>query len=236
MNKLLQLSSFLIGSDDDVRLLAAAERAHVLVISDSHGNKPLVHRILSDFGRKADALIFCGDGISDIMSALDEALSDSSFAGNIPSVVAFVQGNNDSDRYPVEFKPHLESDDSFYHEVVVPKSACFLICGHKVFVVHGHLHDVYYATDTLKKTAEKLKADLVFYGHTHMTSMTENRSSLLINPGSCSLPRGGFPPSFAFVDVMSGENNIVSTFYKIELCGGTVRYEPFIPKEARLWW
>lgn len=236
MNKLFQLPSCLIASDSAVQALSSSVHAKILVLSDSHGATLLVKRILDDFGSTADAFVFCGDGAGNVLAVLDEADKNPAAAEKIPGVFAFVQGNNDSDRYPVEFKPKSDSDDSFYHEIVVPKSVSFCVCGHTVLAVHGHSDSVYYSTDCLERKGRKLKADLILYGHTHIAKKTETSSSLMVNPGSISLPRGGLPPSFAVVDIADGKDNMSVTFYKIEIFGSSVQYEPFIPKDASLWW
>src|SRR5574344_851885 len=103
MNSLFQLDTCIIGNKSAVKKLSTAKQAAILVLSDSHGQSDIVHCILKDFGKKCDAFVFCGDGISDILSCMDEAYHDTVFAACIPPVAAFVQGNGDSDRYPVEF-------------------------------------------------------------------------------------------------------------------------------------
>ena len=72
---------------------------------------------------------------------------------------------------------------------------------------------------------------LAVHGHTHMAKeeMTAPRT---INPGSCSRPRGGMPPSIAVLNITAKNNSITTTFFKISPDGG---YTPFLPDCTPIW-
>jgi predicted phosphodiesterase len=46
--------------------------------------------------------------------------------------------------------------------------------------------------------------------------MRESDAVLMLNPGSCSRPRGGFPPSFALVSFPGNTEQYEVCFIKIE--------------------
>jgi uncharacterized protein len=236
MNSLTQLESMLIGTDTEVKNLAMKQDATILVFSDSHGQKHLVHQIIHNFGKRCDSLVFCGDGISDLLSALDDAWNQPSYAVCIPPVVAFVQGNGDSNRYPVEFYPHGEkNDDKIYHEISIPKRIIFSVAGHKLFVVHGHYEGIYYSTDTLLDEIKQANAQIALYGHSHISKEEKRQSNYLLNPGSCFRPRGGQPPSIATLTIHMDSNIFETVFYKITIKSEGLTYTPFQPASVSLW-
>lgn len=220
MNELIQQKSFLIGAAEDIAALEKKERASILVISDSHGVKDTVISIITRQAKKelCDALVFCGDGASDILSALEQAAHDEEFMKYVPAVVVLVEGNGDCDRYPVRFdaagKTKLHRTDSssskneqssirsplfLYSNVSVPQEVVFKTAGHTLFATHGHRYDVYYGTQELAVRAKALGADIALYGHTHISTAEDRNGILILNPGSCTRPRGGQTPSYAVV-------------------------------------
>ncbi|QTQ15601.1 YfcE family phosphodiesterase [Treponema parvum] len=229
MNKLVQLRSKLIGSDEDALKLSEADSADILVISDSHGNKNILFEILSSFGKGSDALVFCGDGAGDVAFMLDRASMDIAFSEYIPPVVAVVRGNNDGGCFSVQFASgagRFEAE-SEYERSVIPDSLVLPVCLHKIFITHGHR---YYSAENLYYAAKKAGAYAALYGHTHIACKIERKGAVLVNPGSCSFPRGGMPPSFARIFVRKNREDIEVVFYKIEIYGGKLRYVPFEPR------
>ena len=71
-NPLSQLDSFLISTEEFQENLSHAKSARILVFSDSHGNRQQLERILSYFSGHIDAIAFCGDGISDLLSIIED--------------------------------------------------------------------------------------------------------------------------------------------------------------------
>ncbi len=51
-----------------------------------------------------------------------------------------------------------------------------------------------------EEDARKVDADVYMFGHTHIPKAEFVGGKLLLNPGSVSLPKGGSPASFAFLD------------------------------------
>ena len=219
MNTFLQLDSFLLSTQDAAEKLKQASKAKILVISDSHGGREELFHVVSYFGKSVDCIAFCGDGISDLLTA-DKTC--------FPPVIAFVGGNNDSRSYPV-------SDDY----VKIPSSLIFEACGHKIFLAHGHHYGVYSGIDLLEKEASLTGADFVFFGHTHVPFEEKreaaDRNVLFLNPGSLCLPRSSSPKSLALVTVYSGKKSPETCFFKITEIQGEKYYKPYIPELFSFW-
>lgn len=217
---LTQDKSLLIGSRESIELLAQKDSARILAISDSHANASSLSFVLQKFGMESDLLVFCGDGVSDIAYLLQKALEDEYFFACIPPVVAFVKGNNDSSSYTFMNKAAFEKNSgSPLVQIRLPLQNTLTVCGHKILLVHGHAHSLYSGLSSLVQEAENSGADILFFGHTHIPSSgyasSKNGPILLVNPGSCSIPRACQPPSFALLDVKKGNPNPDCVFYEI---------------------
>ncbi len=73
-----------------------------------------------------------------------------------------------------------------------------------ILLVHG---DAYYTTGQLFDEAEKHNCLAVLFGHTHEPLLAASGKVLLLNPGSLSLPRHGYAPSFAVLEVEGKDIN-----------------------------
>lgn len=208
MNALVQHYSQLLGSDKDIEDLANAEKAKLLILSDSHGNNKVAESIIRGFGPDCQALIFTGDGIWDILNTIKTASLDKNLFAAFPPVIGLVRGNGDYDTYT------LFSNNN-NNPVQIAETQFLTAASHKIFFVHGHRYSVDFSTENLFKTATANNADLVFFGHTHRPYKREKNQILVLNPGSCSRPRGGFPPTFAVVTV-SRTSTITTQHYAIE--------------------
>ena len=60
------------------------------------------------------------------------------------------------------------------------------------FLTHGHHYHVKQHLNHIRDVAKQVSADIVLFGHTHMPVIEEN-GFLLMNPGSISRPRNGYP-------------------------------------------
>ncbi len=72
--------------------------------------------------------------------------------------------------------------------------------GCKIKLTHGHKYDVKYSNDLLKFLIRQEGLDIVLYGHTHVADVEWLARSLILNPGSISLPRDG-APSYAIIEI-----------------------------------
>ena len=206
--------TLLVGTTEAIRGLESRQNAKLLVVSDSHGAGDILCLILEVMGKDCDAMVFCGDGIQDVALALERMQKSRSFAQSIPPVVAFVEGNNDCDRYPVHNPLHrTDPEQPVYINLNVPAELTFKVCGHTVLMTHGHRYPLYNGLQSLVYRSQEEGADLLFYGHTHIASAQYGGNTLLLNPGSCSRPRGGQPATFATVEITKGSLFFDPTFY-----------------------
>ena len=67
-----------------------------------------------------------------------------------------------------------------------------------ILLVHG---DGYYTLGQLFDEAEKHNCLAVLFGHSHESLLSASGKVLALNPGSLSLPRHGYAPSFAVLEV-----------------------------------
>lgn len=229
MNTLTIEEPSLIGSRFDRERLESKTTGRILVVSDSHGEWELLERIIGDFGYDCDALVFCGDGMEDIVACLEEASGNEKLREALPPLVACVRGNNDAESFEldlatVEDQPETAATIQLYAASMVG----FRLAGRTIMVTHGHRYMVNSSTEALHSVAETMNADLVFFGHTHLPYREEAGATLLLNPGSCSYPRGGNPPTFAVVSFPGSTERYHTEFYEIKktLFGGW-DFKPF---------
>ena len=214
MNLLTQIESNLIGAKHDILALESKNSANILVISDSHGDYDVLCDIVEEFGPVSDALVFCGDGICDICTYLEDASIDESFKELLPPVIAIVKGNGDSEKNAIT-TPKSVASPTGRKIITAPNTILFTAAGRNIFATHGNRYSVDYGLDSLAATAKTLDADLVFYGHTHRPAWEENSGTLYLNPGSCSRPRGGHPASFAVVSFPGMRDRYDVSFFGI---------------------
>ena len=204
-----------MGSKEAIKELGEKEEASVLVISDSHGATLNMELILREHGKKSDALIFCGDGISDLASCIELALNDKSFSQYIPPVIAFVEGNNDYDRYPMQNPLWTEKNKKdFYQDVKIPIMQTLEVCSQKIFITHGHRFSLFSGTQEIEYTAQNWGTNIALFGHTHIAELQNKTGMFLLNPGSCSRPRGGQPQTFAKMQFKKTERSVSATIYE----------------------
>lgn len=127
----------------------------VLVVSDSHGILNNLTRILERESR-CKTVFFLGDGSRDIENCKNR-YPDRSFI--------CVKGNND-----------WGSEDE--------TEAYKYIDGNTVIAVHGHLFGVRYGLSELSRKAESVRANVAFYGHTHIPDVQFAGGICLVNPGA----------------------------------------------------
>lgn len=159
-----------------------------LVFSDSHGGKRYISAALAAHRNTVDAAIFLGDGISDMLYAMEEypALPHILIRGNCDSAYASVGSNT-----PV-LQENLQTLE-----------------GVRFWMLHGHTARVKYGYETLLARAAELEADAVLFGHTHIPENTSvvnpvhpEKRILLLNPGSIGT---GTSHSYGVVYVIQGK-------------------------------
>lgn len=144
----------------------------VFVVSDTHGSNGFLNKALEEVGH-VDYFLHMGD-----------------LEGSEYFIDAFVEcpkkmiaGNND---FSADFEDELE----------------FELEGHRIFMTHGHRYGVYAGVERLYMEGVERGADIILFGHTHQPFLEEINDTLILNPGSISLPRQkGRRPSYAIMDL-----------------------------------
>lgn len=127
----------------------------ILVISDSHGDTASFESAVRH-NRKADVIVFCGDGHRDLQTIR---------AAHHGKKFIAVAGNCD-----------WHCDLPFVEEAE--------LCGKKIIVTHGHMFGVKEGYYRIANFGKQNNADIVLFGHTHKQFCTVESGMLLLNPGS----------------------------------------------------
>ncbi len=147
----------------------------VLVVSDTHGRPDLLRRVL-DRHKEITCLFFLGDLLND----LDAVRSD------YPSHQFYCVAGN---------------CDVFS---TAPSTGEAVLDGVRLFFTHGHRYSVKYGLERLKREAASRRCTVILYGHTHCAYTAYEDGLLLVNPGSLSEPRDGYP-GYAVITITDGE-------------------------------
>ena len=154
---------------------------NILVISDSHGKRDRIEAIIGRQIRRPDAIIFLGDGLSDI-----------DFCDTTGIALYKVRGNCDS---------------IFLNDMAdAPDEQIVNLDGIRIMMTHGHNYGVKSTLTPLISAAAKNKADVLLFGHTHegfeMTLMPDNDLGIkiekplhIMNPGSL----GSYAATFGMI-------------------------------------
>ncbi len=136
----------------------------ILVFSDSHSGLSFMRNCIRAV--KPDALIHLGDHYDDGLAMAEE---------NPRIPMHQVPGN--CDRYRVS---------GFEKEIL-----CYPVCGARLYMTHGHRHNVKITLYRLLADARAAKAQAALYGHTHEADCHREEDGLwVLNPGSCGYGGG----------------------------------------------
>ena len=148
----------------------------LLVLSDSHGGRAAIERVLLKENANIDALVFLGDGLRDLEQALTP----------YPRLRAYsVAGNCD-------------------YGALEPLDGLAAFDGVVVFYTHGHMYGVKYDLDTLADAAAARGANVALFGHTHIPVAEERGGVFLFNPGSCGRCYTG-PNTYGILTLADGK-------------------------------
>ena len=147
----------------------------ILIFSDSHGRVEQMKRVIHSIP-DVSTVLFLGDVLSDIQVVQRDC----------PNLTFYsVPGNND-------FGSSL------------PLERVVTIDDIRLFLAHGHQHQVKFTADRIIYRARELACDVCLFGHTHRAVNVREGRLLLLNPGSVSLPYGG-KPSYGILEIDGGK-------------------------------
>lgn len=159
----------------------------LMFASDIHGSLPATEQVLTHFERSgAKWLILLGDVLNHgPRNALPVGYNPGAVAERFNSIadrIIAVRGNCDS-----------EVDQMLLHFPITAPWQQILMEEQRLFVTHGHL----YSPDKLPPLAEN---DVLVFGHTHLPLAEKQDRVYLFNPGSVSIPKGGFEASYGMLN------------------------------------
>ena len=147
----------------------------ILVVSDTHGNYPLLAKVVKEAGQ-FDLLIHAGDSGNDLGHLAREfpALSLAAVAGNC---------------------------DLFSAQ---PRELLLEVGGKKLFITHGDRYKVKWDLLRLFLEGQTREVDAVIFGHTHHPLVNYEQGILLFNPGSLYRNSTGEKPSYGWLEIKTG--------------------------------
>lgn len=150
----------------------------LMIASDIHGNLESTKLLIEKFHEyKADRLIILGDIYQGYSYKDSRDMAD--LFSTIRTKLYLLKGNCDYMDY-ISFSPV-----GLLEEYVMENN------GRYIYFAHGHKGFPNVAFN---------EKDIYCHGHTHIPSIEELSGILVCNPGSISLPRGGFKPSYMIID------------------------------------
>ncbi len=130
----------------------------ILVFSDSHGSVDFMRNCIDAIA--PDAVVHLGDYYDDGL-AMQEEFANIRFH--------LLPGNCDRNRCLINVHDYL----------------CYDVCGVRLYMTHGHIHNVKFGLNHLLYDAGKYEADGVLFGHTHKPLCYQREDGLwVLNPGS----------------------------------------------------
>lgn len=159
----------------------------LMFASDIHGSLPATERVLERFAQSgAQWLIILGDVLNHgPRNALPEGYAPADVAVKLNGVaqrVIAVRGNCDSevDQMLLEFPMTAP-----WQQVLSERA--------RLFLTHGHLYSP-------EKMPPLAAGDVLVYGHTHIPVARRQGAIYHFNPGSVSIPKGGYAASYGMLD------------------------------------
>ena len=159
----------------------------LMFASDIHGSLPATERVLELFAQSgARWLVILGDILNHgPRNALPQGYAPAQVADRLNALasrIIAVRGNCDS-----------EVDQMLLHFPITAPWQQVLMDNQRLFLTHGHL----YGPENLPA----LNADdVLIYGHTHLPVAEKRGDIYHFNPGSVSIPKGGFTASYGILD------------------------------------
>ena len=164
----------------------------LMFASDIHGSLPATERVLERFAQSgAQWLVILGDVLNHgPRNALPQGYAPAQVAERLNEQAAriiAVRGNCDS-----------EVDQMLLHFPMTAPWQHILTENQRFFLTHGHL----FGPDNLPPLSV---GDVLVYGHTHLPVAEKRGDIYHVNPGSVSIPKGGFTASYGILD-----DNVIS--------------------------
>lgn len=169
------------------------------IFSDAHGNETGFFKCLDVLRSKAEKIFFLGDacGYFPFSNNIITALKDNniiSLKGNHDAMLLGELDYPSSSENIYQVRKNREAATSSSLSYLKPLPSFFetTINGRKLLFVHGSpanpLNGYVYPDTSIEDFAVP-GYDVIFMGHTHRPFIKNNNDQLLVNVGSCGLPR-----------------------------------------------
>lgn len=159
----------------------------ILVLSDSHSGLSFMRLCIKKF--KPQAVVHLGDFYEDGQTMQEE---------NPHISFHLVAGNCDWNRYDLSVREML----------------CYDVGGVRMFMVHGHRHQVKSGLGALLADACRYNAEVVLYGHTHRSHCEQLPDGVwVMNPGSCAV----FGGSAGLIETENGKITVCRIITQTDL-------------------
>lgn len=167
----------------------------LMFISDIHGIKTNLEKVKERFKElNCDKLVVLGDlyyiGPRNKMVEGYDIKAVESFLESMKDKLICMRGNCDS-----------EVDLMISNFPIMNDLSLIMTENHDLYITHGH---IYNESNWMKENS------ILIYGHFHIPFIKKIETNYYINPGSISLPKEGYKPSYLIYD----ENKI--TIYDID--------------------
>ena len=161
----------------------------LMIASDLHGSAPACRKLLDIFAASgAERLILLGD-------LLYHGPRNDLPEGYDPKAVIAMLSECADKLFCVRGNCDTEVDQMVLPFPILAETALLFVDGRTWFAAHGHRAG---ANPTANDLPKLPAGSVVLTGHTHIPVLETNENGiLLLNPGSVSIPKGGFAPSYA---------------------------------------
>jgi len=192
----------------------------ILLTADVHGNLPALKAVLSE-AVSADIVFCLGDlsgyfpyinEVIEIVSSLDNFIC---IKGNHDHVL--LNGNLSTGSFSADLALSLQrriiSDINKKYLANLPETLETVIDGFRFFLFHGSPNDPLNGRENFWENSA-LNKGIYLFGHSHKPFFREDSDQgwVVINPGSCGLPRDDDPmASYAIFDTINGQ----TVFYRV---------------------
>ena len=164
----------------------------LMIASDIHGCAPACRRLLEIFENSgAERLILLGD-------ILYHGPRNDLPEGYAPKEVIALLTPYADRLFCVRGNCDTEVDQMVLPFPILAETALLFVDGATWFAAHGHRTGANPSAGDLPKLPA---GSIVLSGHTHIPTLDRTADGLLlVNPGSASIPKGGFAPSYAMYE------------------------------------
>ncbi len=172
----------LVGTVQKIEIMCYPLYMNFLIASDIHGSEDAARRISELYhSGEFDNLLLLGDLL------YHGPRNDLPQSYNPKAVIAILSELKDH-IIAVRGNCEAEVDQMVLPFPVLAETAIIFADSLRIFATHGHIY-------TPEKHPEGI--DAFFYGHTHIPELEKRNGVIYLNPGSVSIPKGGFTPSYA---------------------------------------